>query len=115
MIELRWRMSFIALVLFFLSLPEHSNSESIHESKRDVDYGIVLCYENDQLKGDWDTNILIALGRALSPSMAEKKIRIRKESCAIRMPDTACYGTSHVIACRAEALERILKASGWMT
>ena len=93
-----------------------SAKQALAQAERQVDYLAIICSEEAPARHeDWNRNGLLALGRALGPSMKEKTIGVKREPCAQRMPDAACFGGPRVLICRNDTLKRVLHASAWLT
>lgn len=80
------------------------------------DLGVILCWNNpgESLLAH-DPVLLTAVGRALSLDGVAKTVGIHSESCAQRMPDTICFGSPGGVMCQISVIERVLRASAWIT
>ena len=108
-----WLVGVSALCILLVITTRPAQSQSASDSSPSIQQGVILCHEADEpARGHWDTNVILAIGRALGPAMADQTIGIRREACSLRMPDATCFGAPRLLQCRVAALKRILVASG---
>ena len=80
----------------------------------DVDFAINLCYSDGAPKrSEWDTNILLALGRVFDTQTGNVNVGIVRRSCAESALYGSCFAGPRGMQCRNESLERIHRAAAW--
>jgi hypothetical protein len=85
-------------------------------SRKAPDVGLVLCRETKDSKASpWERNALLSVGRALFISDAVKSVGARYQPCDEVLTDDVCFAVPKALVCRSSVIERLLKASAWMT
>jgi len=80
------------------------------------DIGILLCWsDNAEEALAHDQGLLGSVGQVLGLDGVAKTVGIHTEQCTQHMPDATCFGAPGGVMCRLSGIERLLRASAWVT